>query len=133
MRILTLAIFILSLNVATSMLAVSGAFPEGVAPQNIDQLGDKLANMTSISPPTGGFNIIDVAMGLGVAVTNFIELVVNTPTAFAFFVGETIPNNPVTNQPYPIETIFVGGMVLGCWATYLMGIVQLLVRFKMED
>lgn len=132
MRILGLAIFILSINVATSMLAVSGAFPEGVAPQNLDQLGDKLANSTNINPPTGGFNLVDVASAIGIAVTNFIELVVNTPTAFAFFIGETIPNHPVTNQPYPIETIFVGGMALGCWATYLMGIVQLLVRWKME-
>lgn len=133
MKIIAMAIFILGVNVATAMVAASGAFPEGVAPANIEDLGTKLGNLSQADPgmsgsrtPTSGYNIIDIATGLGNAIVLFIGIAVNTPTAFAFLIGEIIPGTTT------VESIFVGGLKLGMWVVYVVAVIQLLTGRIME-
>lgn len=134
MKIIAMAIFLLSVNVATAMVAAAGAFPDGVAPANIEELGTKLGNLSQADPavsgsrtPTSGFNIIDIATGLGTAVLLFIGVAINTPTAFAFLIGEIIPGTT------SVESIFVGGLKLGMWVVYVLAMIQLLTGRVTED
>lgn len=126
MRIISIAIILLCINVATSMVAVAGTFPSGVAPPGLENLGDKMTNMSELesNPSTTGFSITELANALGTAITIFMKLVVNAPTAFAFLVGKIIPGDTT------VEAVFVGGILFGTWAIYAIALVQLLTRWR---
>ena len=125
MRIISIAIILLCINVGTAMVAASEAFPPGVGPSGLEDLGVKMGNMSELqtNPSTTGFSIGELANALGTAISIFMKLVVNTPSAFAFLISHIIPGTSA------VETIFVGGIFFGTWVIYAIALIQLLTRW----